>query len=479
MPKALEEKINSILASYSKTKKFKNSLVELVFEKLNKWRLLSRNLFEKLLEEHKKHFLPAHSGKERLTFNNEFEYFSKTPGEYLLLAKDFLSIFTKTKIPIFIEDFPIFVQLKSVPVFWINGGIITLWNFYFKIDKISTTFKEVLQVSNKIVIFPSLEFAHLNFIQTYSSEPSCTLSFSSLEQENPQILEFLKRYLTKNFWIIPDTDIKNVNPFCFIFLKDNTLLPCTPFRVVFKVIESYDIKTIDLLQTKIECLRIRIFYLNSAGEIRKDYVYFPTKLANIIVEKGKIYNGLFFSFIDLDKEWIYPILFSLYEEDLHSYEIFQELLLLFFKKRYLESENLFSIKFEEDEFWNEIRRIMINLLQVKMLPFEKDIFTRLTGKEMLKLLFSALYPVLINSQDKIFFVPPPVGLLNLGKEKLEKFMEWYDSESLNLNAFSFIKISDIIKSFPSYLQLARDLKSKSIYISYLKEIVREMRREDQ
>jgi hypothetical protein len=479
MPKALEEKINSILASYSKTKKFKNKLVESVFKKLNKWRLLSRNLFEKLLEEHKEHFLPAHSGKERLTFNNEFEYFSKTRGEYLLLAKDFLSIFTKTKIPIFIEDFPIFVQLKSVPVFWINGGIITLWNFYFQINEIDTTFKEILQFSDKIIVFPRLEFAHFNFIQTYSSEPSSTLSFSSLKQENYQILEFLKKYLTKNFWIIPDTDIKNFNPFCFIFLKDNILLPCSPFRVVFKLIECYNDKTVRLLQTKIKCLKILISYLNGAGEIRKDYVYFPTKLPNTTVEKRKIYNGLFFSFIDLDNEWIYPILFSLYEEDLNSYEIFQELLLLFFKKRYLKSENLFSIKFKEDEFWNEIGHMMRNLQQMKMLPFEEDIFIKLWRKDILKLLFSALYPILINSQGKIFFVPPPIGLLNLGEEELKKFMEWYDSESLNLSASSYIKIGDIIKPFSSYLQLARDLKSKSIYISYLKEIVREMRREDQ
>jgi hypothetical protein len=474
MPRALEEKINNIWIYRLKTRKFKNRKVASVFEKLNTWRLLSRALFEK----YKDYFPEAYAGKERLTFNNEFEYFSETSGEYLLLTKDLLSIFTKGRIPIFVGNFPIFVQLKSVPVFWINGGIITLWDFYFQISEIDTMFEEALRFSNKIAVFPRLEFTSFNFIQTYSSKPRRVLSFSSLEEKNPRILEFLKIYLTKNFWIIPETDVKDVNPFCFVFLKDETLLPCTPFRIVFKVIDYdyYKVRTIYLLGTEIKCLEIRISYLNSSGDVRTDLAYFPTKLTtDITIIKGKIYNGLLFSFIDLDKEWIFPMLFSFYEENMHSYEIFQELLLLFFKKRYLESQNLYSIEFKEEDCWNEIEYLGRKLWRMRMLPFAEDAFMRLEKKNIFQLLFSGIYPVLVKSQNKVFFVPPPLGLLNLNEEQLKKFIEWCESESLNSSVHAFTKIGDIIPSFLRYQRLVKDIKRKNLYITYLKEMIRKMR----
>jgi hypothetical protein len=336
-------------------------------------------------------------------------------------------------------------------------------------------FEEALRFSDKIAIFPRLEFTSFNFIQTYSSKPDYILSFNSLERKNLHTLEFLKKYLTKNFWIIPETSIKDVNPFCFVFLKDSTLLPCIPFRIVFKVLEYYKARTIYLLGTKIECVEIRVSYLNSSGDIQMDVIYFPIKLADIPLEKGKIYNGLLFTFIDFNKEWIFPILFSFYEEDLHSYEIFQELLLLFFKKRYLKSGNLCSIEFKEDEFWNEIKYSGAQLWRKKVLPFSEDIFMRLEKENALKLLFSGLYPVLINSRDKIFFVPPPIGLLGLNEEQLKKFMEWYDTESWNLGVHAFTKIGDIITSFSSYQRLVKDIRRKTLYLKYLKEIMVKMR----
>lgn len=473
IPRALEEKMNSIWVSHLKTREFKNKKIRSAFEKLNTWRILSCSLFEK----YRVHFPDAYAGKERLTFNNEFKYFSETPGEYLLLTRDLLSIFTKGRIPVFVKNFPIFVQLKSVPVFWINGGIITLWDFYFQIDGVDTMFEEVLRFSDKIAIFPRLEYTSFNFIQTYSSKPDYVLSFSSLEQKNSQTLEFLKKYITKNFWIIPETDIKDVNPFCFVFLKDNTLLPCIPFRIIFKVLEYYKAKTIHLLGTKIECTEIRISYLNSSGDIRTDMVYFPTRLANIPLEKGRIYNGLLFTFIDFNEEWIFPILFSFYEEDLHSYEIFQELLLLYFKKRYLKSGSLCSIEFKGDEFWEDIKYSGAHLWRDSISSFSKDIFMKLEKENALKLLFSGLYPVLINSQNRIFFVPPPIGLLSLNEVQLKKFMEWYNAKSWStkhIGVHEFTKIGDIIMTYSSYQQLVKDIKQKSFYLEYLKEMMIKM-----
>jgi hypothetical protein len=69
--------------------------------------------------------------------------------------------------------------------------------------------------------------------------------------------------------------------------------------------------------------------------------------------------------------------------------------------------------------------------------FSEDIFMRLEKENALKLLFSGLYPVLINSQDKLFFVPSPMGLLGLNEEQLKRFMEWYDTESWNLGVHAF------------------------------------------
>jgi hypothetical protein len=237
------------------------------------------------------------------------------------------------------------------------------------------------------------------------------------------------------------------------------------------MLEYYKAKTIYLLGTKIECTEILISYLNGSGNIQTDVVYFPTKLANISLEKGKIYNGLLFTFVDFNKEWIFPILFSFYEEDLHSYEIFQELLLLYFKKRYLRSRNLCSIEFKEDEFWNETKYLGTQLWQKKMLPFSEDIFMRLEKEDVLKLLFSELYPVLISFQNRIFFVPPPIGLLNLNEEQLKKFMEWYDTKSWGPSVHAFTKIGDLITSFPSYQRLVEDMRRKTLYLKYLKEII--------
>jgi hypothetical protein len=347
MSRALEEKMHNIWITQLKARKFKNRKVEDAFKKLDTWRLLSYVLVENYREQ----FPQAYAGKKRLVFSNKFEYLPKFSGEYLLLTKDLLSIFAKGRMPVFVGNFPIFVQLKNVPVFWINGGIITLWDFYFPLSEVETMFEEIIRFSNKIAIFPRLEFACFNFIQTYSSKPNQTLSFSSIRYENTNLLRFLEKYLTKNFWIIPETDIKNVNPLCSVFLRDDILLPSIPFRIIFKVLGVRRARTIFLLGLQIKCLELLISYLSSSGDVKTDIIYVPTRLFNTSLEKERLYNGLLFTFVDFEKEWLYPILFSFYEEDLRSYEIFQELLLIFFKKRYTKSESLYSIRFHEEEFW--------------------------------------------------------------------------------------------------------------------------------
>jgi hypothetical protein len=470
MPRALEEKMHNIWTTQLKARKFKNRKVKVAFKKLDTWRLLSYIL----IENYRKLFPEAYADKKRLVFSNKFEYLPKVSGEYLLLTKDLLSIFAKGRMPVFVGSFPIFVQLKNVPVFWINGGIITLWDFYFPISKVETMFEEIVRFSDKVAVFPRLEFTCFNFIQTYSSKPNQTLSFISIQHENTNLLGFLEKYLTKNFWIIPETDIKNVNPFCSVFLRGDILLPSIPYRIIFKVLGVRRARTIFLLGIQIKCLELLILYLSSSGDIQTDIIYVPIRLFNTSLEKEKIYNGLLFTFVDFEKEWLYPVLFSFYEEDLRSYEIFQELLLIFFKKRYMKSESLCSIDFHEEEFWEEIKYISSNLWRRKMLPFSEDAFLKLERKNVLNLLFSGVYPVLIHSGDKIFYVPPPIGLLNLEKDQLRRLMEWCDKEEWNPNLHAFIKIGDIITQFLAYQEFVKDMKQKAIFIKYLKDITIKM-----
>ncbi len=473
MPRALEERIhNTWISQLKEGKKFRNRKVKTIFKKLDIYRMLSYALID---DSYKKQITETYAGKRRLVFQNKFEYISETKGEYLLLTRDLLSIFAKQRLPIFVKNFPIFVQLKSVPVFWINSGIITLWNFYFPERKIKTTFEEVIRFSDKIAVFPKLEFASFNFIQTYSSVPERTLSFSSLQQKSPKLLERLEKYLTRNFWIIPDTNIKDVSPFGFIFFEEGNLLPCIPYRIIFRILEIRRVKTICLLNRRIKCLEILISYFNASGDIQIDVIYFPTGLFNIKLEKEKLYNGLFFTFVDFEKEWIYPVLFSFYEEDLRSYEIFQELLLIFFRKKYIRSTNLCSIDFNEEEFWSEMKSITNSLWRKRILPYSDEVFLKLERKNILEVLLSGLYPILINLNNRIFYVPLPIGLLNLEKNKLIKLIKWCDMQTEQIDyARGFSEIGDILTSFPAYLEFIKDLRQKILFTNYFKQMIIQM-----
>lgn len=507
MPRALEERMHTAW-TLLKEKEFRNKKVRATFKKLDDLRMLSWALINEL---NKKQTTEAYAEKQRLVFQNEFEYLPEVKGEYLLLTRDLLSIFAKRRLPVFVGDFPIFVHLKTVPVFWINGGIITLWYFYFPEMKIKTAFEEVIRFSNKIAVFPRLEFASFNFIQTYSSTPGQELSFDNLRQKNPRVLEVLEKYLTKNFWMIPKTNIKDASPLSFVFFGEDYLLPCIPYRIVFKVLEIRRVKTISFLNKELSCLELLISYLNASGNTQRDIVYLPRRLIDMRPEKGKIYNSLLFTLVDLEKEWIYPILFSFYEEDLRSYEIFQELLLLFFRNRYIESENPCSINFDEEEFWNEMNFFTNVLWKGRMLPYSSDMFWKLDKKNIIEILFAGLYPVFVKSNGRMFYVPPPISLLNIEKDRLIRLVKDCDiqlrsdvdeddkivckyrtsagrsfsgqalirclkdnitfgEDSQKCLFCKFSEISDIMSSLSSYQEFLRDLKQKSLFMNYLKQL---------
>ena len=109
-----------------------------------------------------------------------------------------------------------------------------------------------------------------------------------------------------------------------------------------------------------------------------------------------------------------------------------------------------------------------------MLPFSEDAFLKLERKNALELLFSGVYPVLIHSDDKIFFVPPPIGLLNLKKDQLRKLMEWCDKEEWDPSLHAFIKLGDIINQFLAYQEFVKDMERKALFIKYLREVTIKM-----
>jgi len=480
MPRDLEEKMHNLWTSELKSKEFKNPKIQLTFKNLNMWRLLSHILMEKYSKEQ---IGEAYGSKHRLVFKNQFDYFLKSSGEYLLLTSDLLQIFSRRRLPVFVKNLPIFVQVKSTPCFWINGGMITLWNFYFPEEKIRTTFEEVMRFSNKIAVFPRIEFSSWNFIQTYSSVPDNIFLFSTLKKENEELFDILEKYITKDFWIIPNKNIKEVNPFCITLFSEGSLLPCVPHRVVFKVLQKRKVKFVRFFGKETKYLQFLISYINASKEIKTDVMYFPIKLFNTRLEEGKVYNGLIFSFIDFNNEWIYPILFSFYEEDLHSYEIFQELSLIIFKNKYFKSGKIFSIEIDREELLSELKDFARYLWKRKLLEFE-DAFSRLDEKNIVHLLFSGLYPLLIESDNRIFYTPLPISLLNIDKNKMIEFVkncDKYASESDNTKTteernklfleWSFYISDTLNRNMTLAGDLIRNIKQKALFIEYLKEMV--------
>ena len=102
MPRALEEKMHNLWMSDLKSRSFRNKKIKTVFKKLDIWRMLSYALIDDI---YRKKILKPYGGKKRLVFENEFQYLSDISGEYLLLARDLLSIFSRGQMPVFVNNF--------------------------------------------------------------------------------------------------------------------------------------------------------------------------------------------------------------------------------------------------------------------------------------------------------------------------------------------------------------------------------------
>lgn len=466
VPKALEEKLRGILKEFFNKKDFSRKTVQKYVKHLIILQEESYNLVKSYMDDLRK----PRDNKERLKFANNYIYPFGTNGEYIILTKDLLPLFRRQISATFINDIPIFTQLKTVPVFWINTGIVTLWNFYSSSKELMAIFKEVAEFSDKMAIFKEVEYTYLNFIET-NHPPLKTIQLSSLNQSNPKLFNLIRKYITKNFWIIPNSDVKEVNPLLTLIFKDNLSIPipCTPQRIVFRIEEIGKKSKIPFLG-KEEYIEVTITYLTVGGNIKKDKIYIPLRLEKLL-ESGKFYNGLIISFIDLENEWIYPLLFSFYEEEIESYEIFQEILLLFFKKKYLESNRLFSIEFDESEFWTEVNKILAKWF--KRDQIEHNIFSGLGKKNVLDLVFSesGLYPLLLNFNGKIFFVPPYISLLYLDRNNLSKFMTFYEEE-LSKESSKLLSIIKELSDIPIFSkdQLNTEIRQKTVFLKYLKEL---------
>lgn len=478
--RALEEKMHNIWLSGFKNREFRNKKIRVAFENLNKWRLLSHLLMEKYCDEQ---IGIPYANKQRLVFENKFDYFLNSGGEAILLTGDLLRIFSKKRLSIFIKNLPIFVQLKSVPCFWINGGIITVWNFYFKEAKIKTSLEEIMKFSNKIFIFSRIEFSEWNFIQTYSSKPDKIFLFSKLKVENEELINTLEKYLTKDFWIIPQNSLKEINPFCITVFNEGILLPCIPHRVVFKVLKKGKIRSVRFFDREIKYLEFFVSYINASKEISTDIIYLPLGVFKTKLETGKIYNGLIFSFIDFNTEWIYPFLFSFYEEDLSSHEIFQELLLIIIRNHYIKSNTFFSVDVPTNQLQEEMWKFANILWRKRFLKFS-DAFSRLDKKNIMEIIFSSLYPILAEYNNKIFYIPLPLGLLGVDRNTLIQFVIEYEKYIQKIKSAKTISdrnkifidfcfyVSDIFKRNTSLAgELIRNIRQRILFIEYIKEMV--------
>lgn len=473
MARELEEKLHSYWRVDIKNKTFENPYMKKIQKQLETWRVATYSLFQKYckLQEGE-----AYAGKSRFTFNNRFKFCLHEAGEYFILMKDLIKIFARGRLPVIIKDVPIFVRLKAVPVFWVNGGLISPWNFYFEEKKVNIYFKEVMQFSNKLISFDYVEFSYFNFIETYSSKPQSSIDFDQVDikfgEEGKKFLGVLSKYLSKDFLAIPRYTLLDVGPLSFIIFTSGGLLPCMPYRIIFKVVEIGGAQTINIYNTRIECLKVKISYLNASLKVKEQIVYFPFRhFQGVVLHKNKVYNGLIFSFVDLSNGWIYPVLFSFYEEDLQSYEIFQELLVILLRNRFLSSRDLFSIEVDKDELLKELKSFAYNLYKSKLLSLTEQAFMKLSDQNIMDLLFAQLYPIFLFTKNRVYYIPLPLGLLNISKNKMEKLIEYCENMRWE-NIGDRLELGELLETNQADVILfIHSLKQRMLLIKYLKELI--------
>jgi hypothetical protein len=473
MVRELEEKIHSYWRLDIKDKTFESPYMKKIQQQLETWRTTTYSLLQKYYETQE---IQPRAGKSRFAFDNSFKFCLHKAGEYFVLMKDFLKIFARGRLPVIIKNVPIFVSLKAVPVFWINGGLITPWNFYFEEEKVDIYFKEVMQFANKLINFDYIEFSYFNFIETYSSKPESVIDFDQADiefgGEGKKFLDTLSKYLSKDFWIIPKKSLLDASPLSFIIFTGGVVLPCMPYRIIFKVLKVDGIQTINVRNTRIDCRKVKISYPNASLKVKEQIVYFPFRyFKNVSLRENKIYNGLIFSFVDFINGWIYPVLFSFYEEDLQSYEVFQELLVILLRNKFLLSENLFSIVIDKNELLKELKSFAYNLYKSKLLSLTEQAFMKLDDKNMIDLLLAQLYPILLFTKNRIYYIPLPVGLLNISKDKMEMLIEYCENMKWK-SITDMLELGELLKtSVPNVTLFIRSFKQRMLLVKYFKELI--------
>lgn len=481
--KGLEGKILNLWNYQFGEKKIKNKIIMNNFKRMNTWKLLTINLINKLYEKFYKDRTVG--GKQRLVFNNPVKYVFNKSGEYFLVTPLFLHLFSRKHITIFQHSLPIFSSLKSFPVWWINNSIITNWNFFFREQKISTDLQEIYRFSiKKLFVFPRVEFAAFNFVESYSSNPYTI----PLKNESEKILSLIELYIRKNFFLIPFNDIRDIGPLSFIIFRDNQLIPCTPYRAIIK---PYDfIGTTYLSFGRIRgsrCLKVRVKYLTSTKKVRDCIVYYPEKIHNIEeIQLNKIYNTLIFSFLDVNRFWIYPTVFSLYEEDLSNYELFQEIFLFVFREKWKKTSGYMIINMKLREFMNEVITFINPLFKTFIKGRWEEAFLKLPRETLIKIIFNSISPVLSYEHDKIFFLPFPLGAyitMRNVKDRIElvNFLEKWMNGSGDRYTYlrEVLKLSDSLgENIGSIQALVSSLKNPLIFLKYLKKLINSMEGEN-
>jgi len=482
MPRALEEKLHYIWNNNMKNMEFRNPLIKKAYKKLNTIRILSHILLEKYKN---KQYLQAYAEKNRLVFSNNLNILDNKSGELVVLSEKLIQLFSRKRLYINLKNLPIFVYLKMVPVFWINNEFLVVWNFYFKEEKIRLSIREIEKFGDKIASFKRLEYSSWNFIESYESlNENNVVDMDLLEEKSKRKVEILQKYLTKNIWLIPDENIKEASPFTIFLFSGGIILPVIPHRIVFKLEKILKKRKIYFFNRKEMFFECEITYITSDFKLLRDRIYIPQKLFEISkVEENLIYNGLLFSFIDSEREWIYPVLFSFYEEDIRSYELFQELFLMRIRQNYLLTNSKFKICNSVNNIFEKVFSFARFLFRKEFIRTE-EIFLRLDKKFITDLVLSSLHPMILigESNKEIFYTPLILALLGENNKKInniitliENFLTKESSLKTHEKNKLFFEISlniceELNINMNSAIELIRTIIQRMIFMEYIREV---------
>lgn len=418
MPRALEEKLNHIWNNDIRKMEFRNPLIKQAYEKLNTIRLLTQILLERYKDEQCRQ---ARAEKKRLVFSNNLNILDNKSGELVILSEKLIQLFSRKRLYVNLKNLPIFVYLKVLPVFWVNNEFLVAWNFYFDEEKTCLLLKEIEKFGDKIASFNRVEYSSWNFIESYESlNENNVIDVDLLEEKSKRKVEVLQKYLSKNIWLIPDKNIKEASSFAIYLFSAGVILPTVPYRIVFKLEKILKKRRIHFFNKKEMFLECEITYITSDFRFLRDKIYIPEKLFEIKrIEKNLIYNGLLFSFIDFEREWIYPVLFSFYEEDMGSYELFQELFLMRIRQNYFNTNSKLKISDNPEEIFEQVFSFARFLFRKGFIKTE-EAFLRLDKKHIMDMVLNGLSPMILFGENnkEVFYVPLLLALLEENNRKI-------------------------------------------------------------